>query len=106
MRVLVTLMLLASTTFTVEAACFEGIGCTDSNIFPRQQLRRMSCQNLWFTRNTIYAENGYCFKTERAQEVFGDRECWVHRESRLRLNRYERANIARVRQVEQVKGCG
>lgn len=26
----------------------------------------MSCNALWSERNSIYARNGYCFKTERA----------------------------------------
>jgi hypothetical protein len=31
----------------------------------------MSCNELWYARNEIYARNGFCFKTERAQSVFG-----------------------------------
>jgi YARHG domain len=31
----------------------------------------MSCNDLWYARNAIYAEAGYCFKTARARAVFG-----------------------------------
>lgn len=31
----------------------------------------MSCSQLWYARNKIYADNGYCFQTERARSVFG-----------------------------------
>ena len=31
----------------------------------------MSCNALWTERNSIYARNGYCFKTARARAVFG-----------------------------------
>lgn len=31
----------------------------------------MSCSELWYKRNEIYARNGYCFKTPRARAVFG-----------------------------------
>ena len=31
----------------------------------------MSCYQLWYARNAIYAENGYCFKTAKARAVFG-----------------------------------
>jgi YARHG domain len=31
----------------------------------------MSCNALLTERNSIYACNGYCFKTERARAVFG-----------------------------------
>ena len=31
----------------------------------------MSCEELWYARNEIYARNGFCFKTARAQSAFG-----------------------------------
>nr|WP_321457340.1 YARHG domain-containing protein [uncultured Cohaesibacter sp.] len=33
----------------------------------------MSCGELWYARNSIYAQQGYCFKTSRARQVFGPR---------------------------------
>ena len=36
-----------------------------------QGYRYMSCSELWYARNAIYAEKGYCFKTARARAVFG-----------------------------------
>jgi hypothetical protein len=38
-----------------------------------QGYRQMSCGQLWFERNAIYAEFGYCFKTEQAIRAFGPR---------------------------------
>ena len=32
---------------------------------------RMSCEELWLARNQIYANNGYCFQTQRARAIFG-----------------------------------
>jgi hypothetical protein len=31
----------------------------------------MRCDQLWSARNSIYAANGYCFKTAKARAVFG-----------------------------------
>lgn len=31
----------------------------------------MSCYQLWYARNSIYAAKGYCFKTAKARAVFG-----------------------------------
>jgi hypothetical protein len=31
----------------------------------------MGCNELWYARNQIYAQFGYCFRTARAQSVFG-----------------------------------
>ena len=32
-----------------------------------------SCDRLWFERNEMYADAGYCFKTPRARAAFGPR---------------------------------
>ena len=31
----------------------------------------MSCGDLWYARNAIYARNGHCFKTRRGRNAFG-----------------------------------
>lgn len=31
----------------------------------------LSCQQLWYERNAIFARNGYCFSSPRAIAVFG-----------------------------------
>ena len=36
-----------------------------------QEPAYMSCEELWYARNEIYARNGYCFNTDRARSVFG-----------------------------------
>jgi len=65
----------------------------------------MSCQSLWEVRNLIYQQNGYCFQTERARNAFGNSGCWITNQSEVRLNAYERENVARISQAEKAKGC-
>jgi len=36
-----------------------------------QDASRMSCEELWLARNQIYANNGYCFQSQRARAIFG-----------------------------------
>ena len=36
-----------------------------------QDASRMSCEDLWLARNQIYADNGYCFQSQRARAIFG-----------------------------------
>jgi len=36
-----------------------------------QDASLMSCNELWYARNQIYAAEGYCFSTARAQSIFG-----------------------------------
>lgn len=104
--VAVAVLLLLIGSFTgVRADCFEGIGCTDSEYFSRQDLRRLSCQNLWHVRNRIYDENGYCFKTKRAKATFSNVGCSYRNEAAVPLNAYERANVLAIRATERRKGC-
>ena len=87
------------------AACFEDIGCTDSEYMRTQDLRRLSCENLWLVRNTIFDENGYCFTTRRARSVFSNQDCWVSEQAEVELNDYERSNVGRIAGVESSFGC-
>jgi hypothetical protein len=108
LRLVLGFLALLAAGSAAEAACFEDLGrtgCTDSEKFPVRDLRRLSCENLWLVRNTIYDENGYCFRTRRALEVFDNDDCYVEDAGAVRLNTFERGNINRVVQVEREKGC-
>lgn len=61
----------------------------------------MSCQELWHARNKIYARNGYCFNTERAQSVFG-RGCFP---PYGRLSGWEKSRVNQIQMWERRKGC-
>lgn len=42
-----------------------------SGIAMAKSYASMSCYQLWYARNAIYAAKGYCFKTAKARAVFG-----------------------------------
>ncbi|MBB3929071.1 hypothetical protein GGR25_000090 [Kaistia hirudinis] len=88
-----------------RAACFETIGCTDSEKMSLSSLRTLSCDSLWTARNTIYHENGYCFRTARGKANFSNDGCVTSNQSAIRLNSYERANVQAITKVEREKGC-
>ena len=62
----------------------------------------MSCSQLWYARNAIYAQNGYCFKTARARSVFGP-GCFP---PFGKLSGYEQQQISNIQYWEGRKGCG
>ena len=63
-------------TPAANAACFEGaVGCTDNATIPVAALQELSCDNLWTVRNMIFDENGYCFKTAKAKDIFSNDGC-------------------------------
>ncbi|MBO9403083.1 YARHG domain-containing protein [Shimia sp. R9_3] len=39
--------------------------------------QRLSCDDLWFHRNRIFHENGYCFSSERGIATFGNEGCFT-----------------------------
>jgi hypothetical protein len=64
-----------------------------------------SCQSLWTERNQIYKDSGYCFKTKRAIDYFGNDGCSVSNENALRLSRSDRRRVDEIVRLERAKGC-
>ncbi|KAB2853834.1 MAG: YARHG domain-containing protein [Sphingopyxis terrae] len=61
-----------------------------------------SCYDLWYARNAIYDAKGYCFKTDLAQDVFDNSDCWT---SSPKLTKKELAAIAAIKAAEQARHC-
>ena len=64
-----------------------------------------TCQESWVERNQYYKNHGYCFKTQRAIEYFGNGGCYINDESAITLTPAERARIAQIGQLERAIGC-
>ena len=89
----------------VRADCFEVLGCTNSDRFKKADLKELSCENLWYVRNRIFFENGYCFQTARGKAMFDNSSCVHKNQSKVPMNSIERANVAAIKSVEAAKGC-
>ena len=61
-----------------------------------------SCFDLWYRRNLIYAENGYCFKTDLGKRTFADYDCWT---SNPNLSKAEQRRVDGIRAEEKRLGC-
>ena len=105
LKVLIAAVLATAAASPTLANCYEDIGCDDSEVFSRSDLRDLDCDVLYEVRNAIYYQNGYCFKTERALDLFGDDECTVEEMADVRLNRFEKENVARISRVEKEFDC-
>jgi YARHG domain len=65
--------------------------------------RAESCYDLWYARNLIYAENGYCFKTALGKQTFSDSyDCYT---SNPHLSKAERNEVASIKREERQRGC-
>lgn len=65
------------------------------------EFANMSCDQLWYERNSIYAQYGYCFKTDRAVRTFG-RGCSA---PYGRLPPRALATVENITSWERRKGC-
>jgi hypothetical protein len=105
LSVFLALTAFASVTLPAAAECYEGVGCTHNERLKESRLRPLNCGNLWFLRNAIYDDNGYCFKTEQGISAFGNDDCKFVNMNDVPLNKYERYNVGLIRKVERGKGC-
>lgn len=64
-----------------------------------------SCEQLWVERNSYYKRNGYCFRTARAINYFGNGGCYITNQGAVPLSRGERARIAQIVALERAYGC-
>jgi hypothetical protein len=96
---------LAFSANPARANCYELIGCTYKDKFKKKDLMQLSCQILWEVRNTIYKENGYCFKTKKAIKFFGNAGCKYNNAAAVPLNSVEVHNVGAIKEVEAKKGC-
>ena len=87
------------------AECNRGLGCTDEDVFEEADLADLRCSQLWELRNVMYAEAGYCFKTKRAINFFGNDECEIDDQADVELSEIELDNVATIVEVERDKGC-
>jgi hypothetical protein len=66
----------------------------------------LSCDDLWGARNAVYAEAGYCFKTERAIRAFGgNRDCRFTDINDVPLSANDRRKIAQILEQERAARC-
>lgn len=63
------------------------------------------CEDLWYRRNSIFKQAGYCFKTTRAIRTFGNAGCAYDDENDVPLSARQRQVVADLRSQEREFGC-
>jgi hypothetical protein len=61
-----------------------------------------SCYDLWYARNAIYDENGYCFSSELGRETFDNSDCWT---KHPHFSKYEWKTILAIKEEEEERDC-
>ena len=67
--------------------------------------RAQNCLDLWVERNTYYKQAGYCFKTRRAIDYFGNGGCAYDNERDVPLSGAVRARINQIVAQERAYRC-
>ncbi|HRE19716.1 MAG TPA: YARHG domain-containing protein [Rhabdaerophilum sp.] len=70
-----------------------------------QDYGAMPCEDLWYSRNAIYKEAGYCFKTARAIRAFGNAGCLYDDMGAVPLSANARRDVADIQYWERRRGC-
>ena len=85
----------------ITVSTFGILSATTETVQAQSAYRNMSCGQLWYARNNIYARNGHCFKTRRGRRAYG-RNCFP---PFGRLSRWERRKVQRIIRWERRNGC-
>ena len=64
-----------------------------------------SCADLWYQRNAVYKDSGYCFRTPRAIQAFGNAGCQYDDMGSVPLSPRQRAIVADIVRRERYMGC-
>jgi hypothetical protein len=72
---------------------------------PAKQIADFTCDQLWFGRNSIFKEAGYCFKTPRAIAALGNAGCQYDDINNVRLSADNDALAEQIKHAELIKAC-
>ncbi|MGH1574009.1 YARHG domain-containing protein [Methylobacterium sp. P31] len=64
-----------------------------------------SCEEAYYQRNILYKNAGYCFRTPRAIQMFGNAGCTYDRMEDVPMTAQNRAAIAEIQQFERMHAC-
>lgn len=63
------------------------------------------CQDLWVRRNSIYKFYGYCFKTAKAINHFGNAGCLYDNAASIPMSRADKQTVLVIKKREKALGC-
>jgi len=73
-----------------------------TTLYPFIEYKNQGCFDLWYSRNLIYANDGYCFKSKLAKRFFNQK---CSKKYISNLNNFEIKDIQEILKEEKKKGC-
>jgi hypothetical protein len=83
----------------ISAIC---IFATLAAVFSIQPAMAASCYDLWYERNAIYDQNGFCFSSALGQQTFDNSDCWT---KNVQFTPDEQYRIDQLKDEEDRRGC-
>jgi len=90
-----------STTLTLIGLIGVGLGLT-LEVTPA---RAGVCEDLWVQRNSLYKSYGYCFKTAKAINYFGNAGCIYDNAASIPMSRADKQTVLAIKKREKALGC-
>lgn len=86
--------------------CCTGTGGAQAAREPvAREITDFTCEQLWFGRNSIFKEAGYCFKTPRAIAAFGNAGCRYDDIEAVQLTPENKNFTLAIQRAERAKAC-
>jgi hypothetical protein len=86
--------------------CCTAAGGAQTEVEPAvKDVTDFDCDQLWFGRNSVFKEAGYCFKTPRAITAFGNAGCRFDDISAVILTPENRNFVQAIQNAERIKAC-
>lgn len=61
-----------------------------------------NCYDLWYERNQIFDDNGFCFQSRLGKDTFDNADCYT---DNPQLSRAEVRRVAQIKAQERRKSC-
>ena len=97
-----TLMLFSMAQYLSELPRAQGRPTETASSTNSSDTETLTCDDLWFMRNRIFHNNGYCFGSERGISTFGNDGCHTKSPS---LSETDATIMNAIKQTEKNLGC-
>jgi YARHG domain len=90
---------------TIRAVALVSLMACAIPVVTASEAQAQSCGELWYRRNSLYKQAGYCFKTASAIRTFGNAGCAYDSEYDVPLSPRQRGIVRAIQEQERDLGC-
>jgi len=80
-----------------------GITITTTNLYSFISYSNQGCFDLWYSRNTLFSSNGYCFTSKLSKKFFSNKGC--SDKFKQLQDKWAKEELKEIQKWESKKGC-